>query len=210
MCNKKEQDWRECYKLIEDMTKAKEKDGFLIYKSFYNPISQLDDVQLGQLFRALFLFQLHGIREVAPELKMAFSFFVNQFEIDNQKYDEICRSRSATNGGGRPKKADLQSELVFEDQSTDSPAKQDVEAAFNEFWDEYHEVTGLAKTDRDAALKHWKKLTKTERKNATAHILDYYNSLNNPKYCKKARTYLADKNFNDEYEKTDGGFIVPR
>ena len=35
---------------------------------------------------------------------------------------------------------------------------------------------------------------------AIDNIQPYWNSLRDKKYCKKARTYLADKNFNDEFK----------
>lgn len=177
------------------------KDSFEIYKSFYPPIQHLTDEQLGRLFRAIFRFQIEGEREVSPDIEMAFSFFVSQFETDRQKYETICLKRSAANGGGRPKK---------QEQPPTTTTRQDAEDSFNRFWEEYHRITGLPKTDKDAAFKYWKKLTKTERTQALARIDDYFHSLNNPKYCKKARTYLADKNFNDEYDDAPGGFIVPR
>lgn len=77
------------------------------------------------------------------------------------------------------------------------------EIEFDKFWDKYHEVTGQKKTDLQASLKHWKKLTKTEKQLAIDNIKPYFNSL--PVYStgrpiKKARTYLGDKNFNDEFE----------
>jgi len=72
---------------------------------------------------------------------------------------------------------------------------------FNIFWDSYHSITSLKKTDLDAAKKYWKKITKTEQQKAIDNIKLYYDSLSDKKYCKKARTYLADKNYNDEFTK---------
>jgi len=77
------------------------------------------------------------------------------------------------------------------------------EPDFEEFWNKYHEITGLKKTDLQATIKYWKKLTKNERQKAVENISNYYDSL--PIYStgrpvKKARTYLGDKNFNDEFE----------
>ena len=69
------------------------------------------------------------------------------------------------------------------------------------FWDSYHLITGLNKSDKDAAEKYWKKLTKTDQQKAINNIKSYFDSLNDKKYCKKARTYLSDKNFNDEFKK---------
>ena len=70
---------------------------------------------------------------------------------------------------------------------------------FNKFWDKFHYVTKLTKTDRESAIKYYKKLKKEERQKAYDKIWDYYNSIQDKRYLKKCRTYLADKNFNDEF-----------
>lgn len=78
------------------------------------------------------------------------------------------------------------------------------EPKFEEFWTKYHEIVKeWNKTDKVPAEKHWKKLTKKEKQLAIDNIQLYYNSL--PMYTtgkpvKKARTYLADKNFLDNFE----------
>ncbi len=74
------------------------------------------------------------------------------------------------------------------------------EPAFLVFWDSYHAITGLVKSDKEASVKHWKKLKETEKQKAIENINLYFNSLSDKKYCKKARTYLSDKNFNDEFK----------
>lgn len=66
------------------------KEAFILYKSFYEPISQLTDEQLGRLFRAIFRWQISGFEDVEPDIRIAFSFFVNQFRIDEGKYQERC------------------------------------------------------------------------------------------------------------------------
>lgn len=84
------------------------KDSFILYKGQFAPVSGFSDEQLGKLFRALFEWQIEGktaVSGLGPEVAVAFSFFVNQFKVDNAKYDSICESRSiAGKKGGRPKK----------------------------------------------------------------------------------------------------------
>lgn len=75
--------------------------------------------------------------------------------------------------------------------------QQDI--TFKEFWDKYHEITGKPKTDRVPAEKYWRRLSKKHKKLAMEMIQPFFNSLDNPKYCKKARTYLDHKNYLDEY-----------
>lgn len=87
---------------------------------------------------------------------------------------------------------------------------KDTRIDFEVFWKNYHEITGLPKTDREAAQKYWKKLTNKETIQANSNIENYYNSLKDKKYCKKARTYLADKNFNDEFIVTTKDWTVRR
>ena len=81
-----------------------QREGFIIYKSFYEPLKILSNEQLGKLFRAIFEYQVNGIEEVEPDIKMAFEFFKNQFRLDNEKYEKIVE-RNKINGskGGRPK-----------------------------------------------------------------------------------------------------------
>jgi hypothetical protein len=71
---------------------------------------------------------------------------------------------------------------------------------FEEFWNHYHTVTHLAKTDRAAAEKYWKRLKSKEKELAVEKVQSYYSSLNDKKFCRKARTYLENKNFNDEFK----------
>jgi len=82
-----------------------QRDSFIMYKSFYEPISLLTDEQLGRLLRAIFRYQITGEENADKDILLPFRFFVNQFRIDNAKYDEICTKRR-DNGkkGGRPKK----------------------------------------------------------------------------------------------------------
>lgn len=81
--------------------------------------------------------------------------------------------------------------------------KIDNEVKFNIFWDSYHSITDLTKTDKEPALKHWNKLNKSEQQKAQDNIKAYFNSLDNKKYCKKARTYLSAKAFNDEFKNNE-------
>lgn len=81
------------------------KDSFLLYKSFYGPVSGLSDKQLGRLFRAIFLYQIDQSTQVDADIQMAFAFFKNQMDIDGGKYQKVVE-RNKRNGskGGRPSK----------------------------------------------------------------------------------------------------------
>ena len=81
------------------------KNGFIIYKDFYEPVKPLSDLDLGILFRSIFEYQIDGTEPGADSpIKMAFMFFKNQFDLDGKKYLKRCELNTK-NGrkGGRPK-----------------------------------------------------------------------------------------------------------
>lgn len=85
-------------------------------------------------------------------------------------------------------------------QQTDLLGEKD--PTFEEFWDSYKLITGLPKTDAASAKKYWNKLSGKKKKLALNNIEPFFLSLNQPKgskYIKKARTYLSDENFMDEF-----------
>lgn len=81
------------------------KESFLIYKSFYKPISKLSDEQLGRLFRAIFEYNINGSVCVESDIEMAFEFFRNQFNIDEDKYrTKIEKNRENGRRGGNQRR----------------------------------------------------------------------------------------------------------
>ena len=84
-----------------------EKKSFVLYSSFYNPIKNLSDKKLGKLFRAIFEYQMSQEPDLVnePDVKMAFEFFKNQFNVDNEKYEKRVEA-NRINGlkGGRRNK----------------------------------------------------------------------------------------------------------
>ena len=97
-------------------------------------------------------------------------------KIQGEEFEElICREKT---------------ELLFLDKG----------ATFEEFWNIYHTITHLPKTDNKPAKSKWNRLTKGKKKLAIDNIRAYYDSLSDKKYCKKARTYLEDENFMDEFK----------
>lgn len=78
--------------------------------------------------------------------------------------------------------------------------KEKEERDFEVFWDSFHAITRMDKTDKAPALKHWAKLCPEDQEKALANIPPYFDNLREKKYCKKARTYLSDRNFDDEYQ----------
>lgn len=68
------------------------------------------------------------------------------------------------------------------------------------FWEKFHDITEHPKVNIGRARREWKKLTAGEKQRALDNIDEYYDHLNNQKYCKQAATYLADKSFENEYD----------
>lgn len=69
----------------------KNKECFLMYKSFYEPTKFLSLEHKGLLYTAIMEYQANGtIIDLPADVKMAFNFFVNQFRLDNDKYVEKC------------------------------------------------------------------------------------------------------------------------
>lgn len=72
------------------------KDGFVLYKSMFGAISWLSNEKLGELTRAIFEWQISDGESCdveSPEVKTALQFFVNQFNIDNDRYRQTCESK---------------------------------------------------------------------------------------------------------------------
>ena len=63
---------------------------FVLHNSYYDPIADLSDEELGKLFRAIFVYQIDGINTADDSIKMAFRFFKNQMDLDRKKYEDKC------------------------------------------------------------------------------------------------------------------------
>lgn len=77
--------------------------------------------------------------------------------------------------------------------------KKVMDEKFFVFWDEYHEVTQLHKTNLAKAQREWRKLSEKEQQLAIDNIDEYYYHQNNRKFILQASTYLANKAFLNEY-----------
>ncbi|NLX27956.1 MAG: hypothetical protein GXY59_03190 [Bacteroidales bacterium] len=81
----------------------KDRDSFLLYHSFYEPVKEMTLEEKGMLFDAIYEYQISGvIPELTPALKVAFLYMKSQFERDSKKYERVC-NRNRENGlkGGR-------------------------------------------------------------------------------------------------------------
>lgn len=72
-----------------------DKEGFIMYKSFYEPIRELSTTHKGLLLSAIFEYQINKkVLDLPVECRMAFKFFKNQFDLDEKKYAKICEKRA--------------------------------------------------------------------------------------------------------------------
>lgn len=199
---------------------AKDKHSFILYSDIHFTLKKLTDEQSGKLFKHILAY-VNDENPVMDDLllEVAFEPIKQALKRDLKRYEAICQ-RNKDNGlkGGRPKKKPKKpSGLIGNPKNPDEPKKADndndidngidieqkednnIYDFFPRFWEQYHIITKLLKTDKNDAEKYWKKLSVSERQKALQNIKPYYDSLRDKKYCKKARTYLSDKNFNDEF-----------
>jgi hypothetical protein len=108
---------------------------------------------------------------------------------------------------------DIKEETIVS--GTPKSKKDKDEKSFELIWVHYHKTTGRKKEDKEPALKHWVKLGVEEQRKAYANIPKWYNSLpdnmkENKQFIKKFRTFLSDKNYNDDFEEVKASNVLPK
>jgi hypothetical protein len=93
---------------------ADKKNAFLLYKDQWESISDLDDKYLGQLFRAIFEYQVHGITpENHSVIYRDFKHFKPHFDRDDTKYQSIVEKKKLAGAeGGKQRAAKLASASI--------------------------------------------------------------------------------------------------
>ena len=79
---------------------------FVLYTSYYDILADLDDNDLGLIFKAILFYKKNNeTLELPKHLLTVFKFIKNQLDMDNEKYTKKVEKLKA-NGfkGGRPKK----------------------------------------------------------------------------------------------------------
>ena len=204
---------------------------FLLYKSFYAPVKHLKDDELGLLFRALFDYQ-NGleIKDLPPQVGMAFAFFKNQFDLDEQKY-QVVLDRNKSNGskGGRPMKEETQANpenpVGFyepkkgeKEKETEKETEKELKSKtsnpltedFQKFWEDYTPVKVsdgrvVAKGSRKLAMIAYERARKkysAEKiyEGAAKYLVNCYE--NNRLSC-QAVVFLNQERFLDDYQQTN-------
>jgi len=82
------------------------KPSFILHIDSLCILNDLDDVQKGQLFFAIYKYQIGEEIELSPMIKIAFSQFKNQFIRDNETYKKTVKARKIAGAkGGKQKVA---------------------------------------------------------------------------------------------------------
>ena len=204
-----------------------DRQSFIIYKNFYEPIKHLDDEDLGKLFRAIFEYNLTGDCmdkvngvHVPPEVKIPFEFFKNQFNLDDAKWlKRVEASRENGLKGGRPPQpkeptglSRLETEPRKGDTVTDTVTGTVTETE-NETEKDLKEIQKKrrSKEDFDVWWIYWKSLIwKHEGKKQKAW--EYYQQLKfTPEQITEAtRKYLESKRAVNQFHMAAEGFLNPK
>jgi hypothetical protein len=196
-------------------TNSIDKQAFLIYKGFYEPIKPLSLEERGQLFTAIYEYQVNGVDVndgYTSSVKMCFMFFKNQFELDRQKYNKVVE-RNKNNGlkGGRPKtQPNPNNPVGFQepkkaDKDKDNEKEKDKDKknnlnSFVAFYDAYPKK--VSKVSAEAAYS--KAIKKVSHDVLMAGLEKYKTQLainkTESKFIKQPATWLNQGCWEDSYE----------
>ena len=123
------------------------RDSFVLYTSYIEQISLLDNEQRGVLLTAIYSYVMENeLPDMDGMTKMAFSFIKSQLDKDLKKYEEVCRKRrEAGKAGGRPKANGFPEKQTKANGFSEKQSKHDNE---NEY--EYEKENDLEKNTKKA------------------------------------------------------------
>ena len=84
------------------------KKSFLVYFDWEAPIQELTNEELGELFRAMFIYAKYGelLDFEHRSLKLVFGFIKGAIDRDKASYEEKCKKNSENASKGSKKKAE--------------------------------------------------------------------------------------------------------
>lgn len=183
---------------------APKRKGFNFYRSYFEVYLQLSDKDKIIFIDALLKKQFYGIEPTDLEGMASFAYLGQKHSIDSQvegfENKTKCKLTPPSEGGNVGGRQGGTVGGSVQEKEKGKEKEQYVDDLFNEFWDLYHQISKLPKTDLQPAKKYWNKLTKSEQEKAKINIQNYVDTVNDPKYIVKCRTYLSNKRFNDEFE----------
>lgn len=186
------------------------RDSYIFYRSFEDALRTLPPDEELKLRRSIADFSLDfkKPKDLGGIAKTIWNLMEPNLNANNNRYINGLKGSEHGKKGGRPKTPkkplanpkETPSLTPNKDKDKDKDVNKDnKEKGFVDFWDYYHLHTGKPKTDKDAALTHWKKLTLTEKRLAYKNVIPYSNTLEDKKFLCKARTYISNKRYNDEF-----------
>jgi len=140
---------------------------FLIYKDFYETAKHLTNEQMGELFHAIFVWQISGEEEaVSPELNLTLKTLISQFKRDGQAYKDRCnknreniKKRWESNSKKKIRSnTNVNDSIQTNTKHTDREKDSDKDIGnkysneFEEFWEVYPKKVG-----KGGAYKAWNK-----------------------------------------------------
>lgn len=180
-----------------------EKKSFVLFKDSLCILDDLTDEQAGKLFKAIYLYQVTGVEQIEPSLKLAFIPFRNQFLRDNEKYKNQSEVNSGNGSmGGRPRKAketEKTESLLNKQNNPDSvsdkgsDSEKEKEILFERFWNLYDKKEGRKDCERK-----FNKLKPSDIEKIFQTLPDYIASTPDKKFRKLPETYLNGEHWNDE------------
>ena len=207
-----------------------DRQSFIIYKNFYEPIKHLDDEDLGKLFRAIFEYNLTGDNtgdnmdkvngvHVPPEVKIPFEFFRNQFNLDDAKWIKRVKT-SRENGlkGGRPPQpseptglSGLETEARKGDTVTDTDTDTVTGTETETENETEKDLKEIQKKDFETWWIYWKSLIwKGEGRKQRAW--EYYQRLKftAEQITDATRKYMESKRATNSFHQAAEGFLNPK
>ena len=90
------------------------KKSFLVYFDWEAPLQELTNEELGELFRAMFIYAKYGelIDFEHRSLKLVFGFIKSAIDRDKTAYEEKCRKNAENASKGSKKKPEKEQTLV--------------------------------------------------------------------------------------------------
>ena len=175
--------------------KNNSRKAFNFYLSYFDVYQELSDKDKLIFIDALLNRQFYGVEPTDLKGMVSFAYISQKHNIDAQVEGFENKTKTKLT---HPKQGGKQGGSVQE-KGKEKEKEQYVKENINEFWDLYHSISNKLKSDLQPSIKHWNKLTEIEKEKAKSNIQSYVDSVNDPKYIVKARTYLSDKKFNDEF-----------
>lgn len=106
--------------------KKEDKESFILYNSFYEPIKSLKNEQLGRLLRAIFNYTINGEITQEDDIMIAFMFIKGQIDKNTEKWEIEKNKRSEAGRLGGIKRA------LNQKQKLSSKSKQCLEVLSND------------------------------------------------------------------------------